>query len=122
MNLSTVATATKPEPPAAPNASDAPPKKPRGFAAMSVEERRALARKGGKRVHELGRAHVFDSDTASAAGRVAHARGTAYRPPKKGERATHASPSIANEATPGPQDGLAQVAPEHVSQRTSSTP
>jgi hypothetical protein len=77
-----------------------PPKKPRGFAAMSVEERRVLARKGGKRVHELGRAHVFDSDTASAAGRVAHARGTAYRPPKKGERASKIEPPpTADDAT-----------------------
>lgn len=44
-------------------------KKPKGFAAMTEERRRELARLGGKRVHELGKAHVFSHEEAIAAGR-----------------------------------------------------
>ena len=60
--------------------------KPRGFAALTPEQRREIARKGGKRAHALGRAHRFDSEAASAAGKIPHQRGTAYRPKKKEER------------------------------------
>ena len=44
-------------------------KKPRGFAAMSPEKAREVRRKGGKRIHELGRAHEYTSAEAKEAGR-----------------------------------------------------
>lgn len=45
--------------------------KPRGFAAMTMEARQAIASKGGKAAHAKGTAHEFDRDEA----RVAGARG-----------------------------------------------
>jgi len=53
--------------------------RPRGFAAMSAEARRACGSKGGRTAHERGTANRFDSETASAAGKIPHERGTAYR-------------------------------------------
>lgn len=47
--------------------TEEPKKKPRGFAAMSPERRRAIARKGGFRASELGKAHRWSSDEAKAA-------------------------------------------------------
>lgn len=44
-------------------------KKPRGFAAMSPEVRREIARLGGKRAHELGVAHEYTPAEAREAGR-----------------------------------------------------
>lgn len=44
-------------------------RKPRGFAAMSPETRRAIASKGGRAAQSTGRAHQFTSEEASAAGR-----------------------------------------------------
>jgi general stress protein YciG len=43
--------------------------KPRGFAAMSPERQRAIARIGGIAAHKKGTAHEFTSTEASAAGR-----------------------------------------------------
>lgn len=40
----------------------------RGFAAMDPEKRRAIASLGGKRAHEMGVAHCFDTDKAREAG------------------------------------------------------
>lgn len=51
-----------------------PPKKKRGFAAMSPEKRAAISALGGKRAHELGVAHRYTSEEATAAG---HAGGVA---------------------------------------------
>ena len=45
------------------------PKRPRGFAAMDPALRRELCRKGGKRAHEIGVAHEWDSASASIAGK-----------------------------------------------------
>lgn len=45
------------------------PKKKRGFAALSPEQRRAIARKGGVRASELGRAHRWSSSEAAEAGK-----------------------------------------------------
>ena len=45
------------------------PKKRRGFAAMSVEKQREIARKGGRAAHEKGTAHEFTADEARIAGR-----------------------------------------------------
>jgi general stress protein YciG len=46
------------------------PKSKRGFAAMSAEQRRAIAGKGGKAAHKKGTAYKFNSETARLAGRV----------------------------------------------------
>ena len=54
-------------PPKAPEA--APPRKPRGFAAMDRKIVSEIARKGGKAAHTAGTAHEFTSDEARAAGR-----------------------------------------------------
>jgi general stress protein YciG len=44
-------------------------RKPRGFAALSPEARRAISRKGGVLAHLKGSAHEWDSAAARAAGR-----------------------------------------------------
>ncbi len=41
----------------------------RGFACLSPERRREIARIGGRRAHELGAAHEFTSAEAQSAGR-----------------------------------------------------
>jgi general stress protein YciG len=41
----------------------------RGFASMSEERKREIARKGGKAAHEKGTAHQFTADEARQAGR-----------------------------------------------------
>lgn len=46
-----------------------PARSPQGFAAMSPEERRAVASRGGKAAHAMGVAHQFTSDEARAAGK-----------------------------------------------------
>ena len=53
--------------------------RPRGFAAMTPEERRALGSKGGKTAHERGTANKFTPETASVAGRRPHINGTAHK-------------------------------------------
>lgn len=48
-----------------------PPGKPpakRGFAAMSEEQQREIASKGGQAAHQKGTAHEFDSEEARRAG------------------------------------------------------
>lgn len=58
--------------------SEAPKRRPRGFAAMDPALVSAIARKGGKAAHAQGTAHEFTSDEARAAG-------------KKGGKASHAA-------------------------------
>ena len=41
----------------------------RGFAAMSREKQREIARRGGRAAHQKGTAHEFSADEARAAGR-----------------------------------------------------
>lgn len=53
--------------------------KPRGFAAMTPERRRELARKGGKRVAELGTGHKWTSEDAKMAGYIGGVRTAANR-------------------------------------------
>jgi hypothetical protein len=53
--------------------------KPRGFGALSPEQRRLFGSRGGRAAHERGTANRFTSETASAAGKIPHQRGTAYR-------------------------------------------
>jgi general stress protein YciG len=47
----------------------APEKGPRGFAALTPEQRREIASMGGKAAHAQGRGHRFTSEEARAAGR-----------------------------------------------------
>ncbi len=58
-------------------------KSKRGFAAMDPEEQRRIASLGGKRAHEKGTAHEFDSQEAQEAGRL-------------GGKATHSSDGRGN--------------------------
>lgn len=54
---------------------DAPPRKPRGFAAMTPERRAEISSLGGKRAHANGNAHKFDSESGrEAAKRVKNRR------------------------------------------------
>lgn len=50
------------------------PKRGKGFASMSEEKKREVASKGGKAAHALGTAHEWDSEAASAAGKLGGAR------------------------------------------------
>lgn len=45
-------------------------KRPRGFAAISPERRKAISSAGGKAAHVKGTAHEFTSDEARVAGRL----------------------------------------------------
>lgn len=47
----------------------APPRAPRGFAAMDPAKVRELARRGARASHDKGTAHKFTADEARAAGR-----------------------------------------------------
>ena len=64
------------------------PKSARGFASMSQEKQRAIASKGGKVGHAMGRAHQWTKEEASAAGRKGGAwkRYPSGRHPKDGQR------------------------------------
>lgn len=53
--------------------------KARGFASMTAEKQREIARKGGRAAHERGTAHEFSSDEARAAGRKGGERVSANR-------------------------------------------
>ena len=44
-------------------------RKPRGFAALTPEQRYAICSKGGKAAHAKGVAHVFSGEKAREAGR-----------------------------------------------------
>ena len=53
--------------------------KPRGFAALTPDQRRALGSKGGRTAHSRGTANKFTPESASVAGRIPHERGTAHK-------------------------------------------
>ena len=53
--------------------------KARGFASMTAEKQREIARKGGRAAHERGTAHEFTTDEARAAGRKGGERVSANR-------------------------------------------
>jgi len=50
------------------------PKSKRGFALMSLEQRRAIARLGGRAGHTQGTAHEWTKEEASRAGRIGGGR------------------------------------------------
>jgi uncharacterized protein len=51
------------------NQQNTPRKSVRGFAAMSAEKQREIARKGGRAAHEQGVAHEWTSQEAREAGK-----------------------------------------------------
>src|SRR5262249_47136068 len=59
----------------------------RGFAGMTPERRREIARRGGKTSHAQGGAHQFTPEEARRAGRqgglTAHAKGVAHKCPRQ---------------------------------------
>lgn len=46
------------------------PKQQKGFALLTPERRREIASAGGRRAHEIGKAHKFTPEEASAAGKL----------------------------------------------------
>ena len=56
-----------------------PAPRPRGFAGMTPDQRRALGSKGGRTAHARGTANKFTPETASVAGRRPHENGTAHK-------------------------------------------
>jgi general stress protein YciG len=71
--------ANQPEPTQAQGEESSPPSRPRGFAGMTPEQRRALGSKGGRTAHARGTANKFTPETASVAGRRPHENGTAHK-------------------------------------------
>ncbi|HVH45000.1 MAG TPA: hypothetical protein VM925_21755 [Labilithrix sp.] len=49
--------------------TEPPPKPPRGFGRLPLEQRRELSRRGGKAVQACGSGHRWTSETGRAAGR-----------------------------------------------------
>ncbi|MDB5572268.1 MAG: hypothetical protein JWN93_3451 [Hyphomicrobiales bacterium] len=70
----------------------------RGFAAMSLEKRREIARKGGQSVKPENRAFAQNRDLASSAGR----KGGAQSPGKRRRRRIVLPAAVAVAAAPAP--------------------
>lgn len=75
---------------------------------MDPERRRQLAQRGGRRAHELGLAHVFDSQEARAAGKKGGKTTGAFRKQAAADRAVALSaPAPRGECSkcgmPGPE-------------------
>lgn len=51
-----------------------PPRRLRGFAALSAEKKREIAGMGGRAAHASGHAHQFTTEEARAAGKKRHQR------------------------------------------------
>lgn len=51
----------------------------RGFASLSPDQRKFIARKGGIAAHKKGTAHQWNKEEATEAGRLAHAQGKAHQ-------------------------------------------
>jgi general stress protein YciG len=76
--------------------------KARGFAAMTAERQREIARRGGKAAHERGTAHEFSCDEAREAGRkggLAVAKDRAYMS-KIGREGARKSAVVRRKPTP----------------------
>jgi hypothetical protein len=54
-------------------------KKPRGFACLTPEHRRAIASEGGKKAHAMGKRHTFTREEALDAYQKAKATGKLHR-------------------------------------------
>jgi general stress protein YciG len=59
------------------------PKRPKGFAGMTPEKHREIARKGGLTAQATGRAHRWDSESGRAAGIVGGDRSAIARAARK---------------------------------------
>lgn len=58
----------------------------RGFASMSPEKQKEIARKGGKAAHQKGTAHQFTSEEAREAGRKGGQASGQARAAKKADK------------------------------------
>jgi general stress protein YciG len=67
-----------------------PARQPRGFAAMTPEQRKAASAKGGATSHANGTAHRFTTESARVAGRRGGAAHHRNRPPSPAP--SHATP------------------------------
>lgn len=54
-------------------------KKKQGFAAMTPEKRKGIARLGGLKAHKLGKAHTWSKDEAKIAGSLGGKRSSDLR-------------------------------------------
>jgi general stress protein YciG len=92
---------------------ETPSRRRRGFGAMSAEQQREIARKGGVAAHARGSAHEFSVDEARAAGKkggqtVSRDREHMARIGRQGGRRARANRS----ATPEGPDSLTSDAPK----------
>lgn len=55
--------------------AEPPPKPPRGFGRLPLEQRREVARRGGKAVQARGSGHRFTTETGRMAGRKSASKG-----------------------------------------------
>jgi general stress protein YciG len=62
-------------------------KRPKGFASMTPEKRKAIARKGGQIAQANGRAHRWNSESGRAAGIVGGDRSAIARAARKQDAA-----------------------------------
>lgn len=79
----------------------------RGFASMSPERQREIARQGGRAAHEKGTAHEWNAEEARTAGKKggqASRRRPAAASPIDGEHATQSADSATWEETLGNDD------------------
>jgi len=60
-------------------------KSKKGLASMSIEKRRAIASQGGKSAHAQGRAHTWNKQEASAAGKIGGQNGRNKKKTKQAE-------------------------------------
>ncbi|HEY8077305.1 MAG TPA: KGG domain-containing protein [Labilithrix sp.] len=68
-------------------AEEKPAKQKRGFAIMDPEKRREIARRGGRAVHDQGKAHHFTHEQAVDAGRKGGAAAHVVRGRKRPQAA-----------------------------------
>jgi general stress protein YciG len=68
--------------------------KPRGFATLTPERRKEIARKGGKSAHAKGTAHEFTPEEGRRAGRLG---GQATTNRKRAQGVSHPDPTPARE-------------------------
>lgn len=80
---------------------------------MDPERRRQLAQRGGRRAHELGLAHVFDSQEARAAGKKGGKTTGAFRKQAAADRAEVMERAAAAQVPRGECSKCGMPGPEH---------
>lgn len=90
-----------------------PPPSRRGFAAMSPEQHRDIASRGGKKAHALGRAHRFTPEEAKAAGHKGGAKVSQDRAHMAaiGRRGGKVSPRVQDQSVESATDDRAASQP-----------